>query len=309
MSERHAASGRHVPALISILAFCGLIFATAAFQARLAGFSGTVVSLVDGAPISGARVEVGGESVLTDQDGCFEIRVRPGQHVVRVHAEGYIGMSFVRQRVKAGQVLELDVEMIPSDPTPKEQQIIGGKLFGSRELPTPEEQMDQWRELGFAVSEVQEARRTVRVLMEDGTVVPMDMDEYLKGVVPHEMNVSWPMEALKAQAIAARCYGSTADRYPEEGAHVCTTECSQMWLPRTSNTHYDTTDQAVDETHGIVAKYDGNVIGAFYFAHCDGQTRNSEDVWGYYHPYLRAVSCPCGYSVTVSYTHLRAHET
>jgi len=289
-------TSRHSAQVLCLLfLFCAAVLATAAFQVKPSQFTGRVTSMVDDGPIAGARIDVGRDTVLTDEDGRFAIRVRAGQHVVRIHATGYIGMSFVRQRVKAGQVLELEVEMIPSDPSPEEQRIIDAKLLESQQSALSADRLEQFRELGFDVSVVQDARRTVRVLMEDGTVVPMDMDEYLKGVVPHEMSVSWPQEALEAQAVAARCYASTANRYPEEGAHVCTTECSQVWLPRSSNTHYDTTDRAIEETHGIVAKYDGNVIGAFYFSHCDGQTRNSEDVWGYYHPYLRAVSCPCGF--------------
>ena len=61
---------------------------------------------------------------------------------------------------------------------------------------------------------------TVNVLMPDGSVSTMEMDEYLKGVVPSEVSASWPYDALAAQAVAARCYASTADRHPEEGADV-----------------------------------------------------------------------------------------
>jgi len=85
----------------------------------------------------------------------------------------------------------------------------------------------------------------------------MDLDEYLKGVVPYEMATGWPIEALKAQAVAARCFAATANRHPEVGANVCTTTHCQVW----SAQHYTDTDQAVSSTHNVVATYDG---GEYY---------------------------------------------
>ena len=94
------------------------------------------------------------------------------------------------------------------------------------------------------------APETIRVLMTDGYAVTMTLDEYLKGVVPHEMPPSWPLEALKAQAVAARSYAATsrrhADANPEADADVCTTTHCQVWSP----IHYDTTDRAVEATSG-----------------------------------------------------------
>ena len=46
--------------------------------------------------------------------------------------------------------------------------------------------------------------------MPNGEVEEMDLDEYVKGVVPQEMPASWPKAALKAQAIAAKCYAATS---------------------------------------------------------------------------------------------------
>ncbi|HID62877.1 MAG TPA: SpoIID/LytB domain-containing protein, partial [Anaerolineae bacterium] len=138
---------------------------------------------------------------------------------------------------------------------------------------------------------------TIRVLMPDGSVEVMDLDEYLKGVVPAEIGVDRPLEALKAQAIAARSYALAGPRHPGEGADVCTTTHCQVWRPE----HYARTDQAVEETRGLVAIYPEPgatsaaaapvIIRAFYFGHCDGHTRNSEDVWMQALPYCRSVEC------------------
>jgi hypothetical protein len=133
---------------------------------------------------------------------------------------------------------------------------------------------------------------TVRVLQPDGKVQRMGMEEYLKGVLPREMGTGSPMEALKAQAIAARCYAMAAVRSPRhDNADICTTTHCQVW---SAKRHADT-DRAVEETGGVVAIHDGKPINAFYFGHCDGHTRNSEDVWSAALPYLRSVSCICGY--------------
>ncbi|MBU4178418.1 MAG: SpoIID/LytB domain-containing protein [Actinobacteria bacterium] len=134
---------------------------------------------------------------------------------------------------------------------------------------------------------------TIKVLMPDGNVETMDMDEYLKGVVPTEVGASWPYDSLAAQAVAARSFAATAHRHPEVGADVCTTTHCQAYNPANRD---ERTDLAVDSTHKVAALYQGDIIHAYYFGHCDGHTRNSEDVWGGYLPYCRSVSCPCGYT-------------
>ncbi len=145
---------------------------------------------------------------------------------------------------------------------------------------------------------------TIRVLMPDDTVVVMNLEEYLKGVIPAEIGTGQPMEALKAQAVAARCYAVTARRHPDKGADVCTTSHCQVWKPD----HYPDTDQAVNDTAGVLVVYQPapapataaaepseEVIRGFYFGHCDGHTRNSEDVWVTALPYCRSVPCPRPY--------------
>jgi hypothetical protein len=143
---------------------------------------------------------------------------------------------------------------------------------------------------GLAISYSASVPSNIKVLMPSGQIVTMDMDEYLKGVLPCEMSTGWPIEALKAQAVAARCYAATSHKHG--AADICTTTCCQAW----SGVHYADTDQAVVSTHNVVATYSGSIIQAYYFGHCDGSTRNSEAVWGGYVPYCRSVSCSCGYT-------------
>ncbi|MFQ6015014.1 MAG: SpoIID/LytB domain-containing protein [Anaerolineae bacterium] len=127
----------------------------------------------------------------------------------------------------------------------------------------------------------------VRVLMPDGSVQVMETEEYLKGVVPAEMGPDAPLEALKAQAVAARCYAVTNRSHWDVGADVCTTTHCQVWRSE----RHPHTDQAIEDTKGVVAIYGDQIIRAFYFGHCDGYTRNSEDVWVQVLPYCRSVFC------------------
>ena len=133
--------------------------------------------------------------------------------------------------------------------------------------------------------------KTVSVLMEDGQVVVMALEEYVKGVIPREIPASAPMEALKAQAIAARTFAARAARQPRHGATaVCTTSHCQNWSAKA----HSRTNQAAQETAGVALVSGGDLIGAYYFGHCDGHTRNSEDVWRAALPYCRSVPCICG---------------
>lgn len=136
----------------------------------------------------------------------------------------------------------------------------------------------------------QSVPRSIRVLHEDGRVETMLLEEYLRGVVPAEIGAGSPLEALKAQAVAARCYAARMVRSPKHrnaDADICTTTHCQVWRPRT----YPRTDEAVKATAGVVAYVDGRIIDALYFACCDGNTRNSEDVWRNAFSYLRSVPC------------------
>ncbi|MDO4721035.1 MAG: SpoIID/LytB domain-containing protein [Peptostreptococcaceae bacterium] len=115
------------------------------------------------------------------------------------------------------------------------------------------------------------------------------LEEYLYGVVPKEMVYSWGMEALKAQAVAARTYAiRNYGRYGAQGFDLCPTQNCQVYggieaeNPRTT--------QAVDETRGLVLYHAGKPIQAVYHSSSGGTTENSENIWAEPIPYLRAVN-------------------
>lgn len=135
----------------------------------------------------------------------------------------------------------------------------------------------------------------------------VNIEDYVKGVIPYEMSSSWPIEALKAQAVSARTYVMTSHRH--SGFDVCTTIDCQVY--RGVGLANETTDRAVDETAGKYITYNGEPCNAFYSASDGGATENSENVWIATVPYLRGVIDPYeadivnkvyNYNWTVTYT-------
>ncbi|MGQ9556845.1 MAG: SpoIID/LytB domain-containing protein [Desulfurispora sp.] len=121
----------------------------------------------------------------------------------------------------------------------------------------------------------------------------LPVEEYLYGVVPAEMPSSWPAEALKAQAVAARTYaikqimsGNAASR----GFDVWPDERSQVYLGlRVEN---PATAAAVDGTRGQILTYKDQVIDALFHSSSGGYTENSEDMWQNPVAYLRGKPDP-----------------
>jgi stage II sporulation protein D len=125
----------------------------------------------------------------------------------------------------------------------------------------------------------------------------VELEKYLYGVLKKEISPNWPAEVLKAQAIAARTFAlSNMNKYIDQGYNICATTSSQEYGGVLSE-HPDT-NQAVNDTRGIVAIYEGQPINAVYHSDSGGYTENCEDVWGGYVPYLRSV--PSEYESIVS---------
>lgn len=118
----------------------------------------------------------------------------------------------------------------------------------------------------------------------------VSLEEYLYGVVPREMPSWWPLEALKAQAVAARSYALTTQRgqgYFDVYADVR----SQVYGGILNETPQ--ASAAVDATAGQVLMFNGQVASTFYFSTSGGRTAANEDVWtGQPIPYLRSVEDP-----------------
>lgn len=143
------------------------------------------------------------------------------------------------------------------------------------------------------------------------TVVNLvSLEDYVRGILPYEMSNSWPLEALKAQAVCARSYTMTSlNRHASYHFDICTTTHCQVY--NGTGSANDRTDQAVDETWGEFAWYKGEICQTFYHSCDGGATEDSENVWTSELPYLRGVDDPYealvadkipGYSWTKTYT-------
>lgn len=143
---------------------------------------------------------------------------------------------------------------------------------------------------------------TVAVLMKDGNVEFMEMDNYLVAVLLREMPARFEFEALKAQAVVARTY--LLRRWEGDSRHInadiCTdsTCCQAYWdvdayLSEGGTTeNVDKIRRAVSDTKDEVLLYNAHLIEATYFACSGGMTEDAVAVWGRDVPYLRAVESP-----------------
>lgn len=134
------------------------------------------------------------------------------------------------------------------------------------------------------------------------TIVNMvELDDYVKGILPYEMSASWPIEALKVQAVCARSYSLASRNGKHRGYHfdLCNSNCCQVYLGLArANAN---SDAAVDETRGQVARYNGKIATCFYYSSNGGASEASSTVWGgsqSTYPYLVGVIDP--YEATVA---------
>ncbi|MCT4605390.1 MAG: SpoIID/LytB domain-containing protein [Marinisporobacter sp.] len=126
----------------------------------------------------------------------------------------------------------------------------------------------------------------------DLTVInQLGIEEYLYGVVPKEMAGNWPIEAQKAQAVAARSYTIlNKNKHKNYGFDLCLSTHCQVYGGYSSEN--SRTQRAVDETKGKIMTYNGKVITAFYHSNSGGRTENSENVWSNPLGYIRGVDDP-----------------
>src|SRR5688572_27088652 len=120
----------------------------------------------------------------------------------------------------------------------------------------------------------------------------LGLEDYVRGVVANELSPGgYPaIEALKAQAIAARTYAlKNRGQFLSQGFDILPTTRSQVYRGLTSENPLST--RAVDETRGLVATYAGEPINALYTSTCGGRTEDSENIFNQAMPYLRGREC------------------
>lgn len=139
----------------------------------------------------------------------------------------------------------------------------------------------------------------VRVQRQDGKIDHVPFEQYITGVLAGEMPISFELEALKAQAVAARSYVMNKMYYNRaKNYDVVDTVMNQVYLDdahlravwkESYDSKIDKINQAIKSTKGEYLEYKGKVVEAFFFSTSVGKTENSEEVFSSKLPYLRSV--------------------
>lgn len=213
--------------------------------------------------------------------GPFESKEKAQQAIDNLKESGYPGAFYVEDSSLAGAALpEIIVRGETGEPLMKSSKPVM-VWTGDQQL--------------VIDGETYRGQATVRV-NDTGrlTVVnSLNMEDYLKGVVPNEIGPanSATYEALKAQAVAARTYAwKNRKQFDADGYDICSTPRCQVYAG--IKTENELTSDAVRETSGEVITYGGEPINAVYTSTCGGRTENGEymfDGWNY--PYLKGVDC------------------
>ena len=136
----------------------------------------------------------------------------------------------------------------------------------------------------------------ITIYRSNGSIINLNMTDYLIGVVSSEMPASFNLEALKAQSVLARTYALKAK---QTGKKLTDTVSTQSYIDidqmknkwgKSFNTYYNKIKNAVENTNGEYLSYNGNYIEALYHSTNNGKTESSLDVFGNYYPYLISVS-------------------
>ena len=138
------------------------------------------------------------------------------------------------------------------------------------------------------------------IVLTEGGTISMNMQEYLTGVLLCEMPSDFEVEALKAQAVAARTFvlyrKENGSKHPD--ADICTSaSCCQGYLTPESYILAGGNTMTVLRMHDAVCAtgkevllYDGSIIEATYFSSSGGRTEDAQAVWGSAVPYLKSVN-------------------
>jgi len=118
----------------------------------------------------------------------------------------------------------------------------------------------------------------------------IELEKYLCGVLPHEVSRHWPIEALKAQAIASRTYALYQKKINKDKDYDLTSDFYSQIYGGKGAEKYRTT-RAVNLTTNKVLTYKGEIFPAYFHACCGGATEDAKELWNVDIPPLKGVKC------------------
>ena len=187
------------------------------------------------------------------------------------------------------RVLRSETGVAPALGTPRAGLHVGRRMLA----PLPQSIDIQPRDLADVTTiNDRPYRGRVRVDLSGGdpqVVNEVRLADYLASVVGSEIPPTWEVEALKAQAVAARNY-ALQQVDPSADFDICDSQFCQAYGGVASE--HPSTIRAVRETSGVVAMYEGDLIAAYYASNMGDHTTSAVDVWGRDVPYLRGVPSP-----------------
>jgi len=176
---------------------------------------------------------------------------------------------------------------------------IGGCRLFRRPQPQPQVEEEQRVQIPGEISQGEGIEPQLRLyIAEQGSIVTLDFEEYIAGVVAAEMDPNWHIEALAAQAIKARTF--TLQKIAEQGtlpnrnAHA-SSDIQEFQAYDASRINENVRD-AVQKTRGEVAVYQGEFVRSWFHAYCGGITATPSaglNFQGDEPPYLQPVENPC----------------
>lgn len=149
-----------------------------------------------------------------------------------------------------------------------------------------------WESMKHEMVKQDDPSSMVHVTRQDGSLLEIELETYLEGVVGSEMPASYELEALKAQSVAARTFvmqrGMEVDDTTQTQVYHDDEQLHQIWGNQYESYHQKV-KKAIQETKGEVMTYDGKLISAVFFSISCGKTANAEEYWTSKTPYLRSV--------------------
>lgn len=154
-------------------------------------------------------------------------------------------------------------------------------------------------------------------LTAEDRIETVPLEQYVRGVLAAEMPIDFELEALKAQAIAARTY-ILRRLYEQDDSHVpvagalvtdsvshqvyySESKLEQIWDQADYTSNLRKINRAIEETKDMIITYDGQPINATFFSTSNGFTENSEEYWDIALPYLRSVPSPWDVEISPRY--------
>jgi stage II sporulation protein D len=229
-----------------------------------------------------------GEVAFSADRGLYRVLV--GSFATRPDADALV------QRLRTGGQESFVVAGAPRPTGPPAAITVSGGANGTLEFPSPVDVFPPAPDVRV-VADGAAYRGSLRVLVNArGTlnvVNRVDLEEYLLGVVPAEMGPKRfdAIEALKAQAVAARTYAMAhRGQFEAEGYDICATPKCQVYAGVAAEDPL--TQAAVEGTRGLVLAWQGKYADALFVSTCGGRTENVENVFsGGPVPYLVSVAC------------------